>query len=344
MGEFSEWYSTFLTDLPGGGVPLHKKRPPARPEREAAGPRRLGTADYQAFIRDMHRVERDQRRKLHSLPELERSPSPSRCRRGATDVLASKSTVSLPVLWAGHSGTGKPSVKSCKTFLTQCINPRTRRQTAEVLVLDGLANTDSGTTSSAVGVGDRKVFVPKHIEYREVETDDLLSWQRGLLEKTAEGRPVLKQAELRAYDEDCIDVGLTLQKAKNMVKLLGIREQLAATAETVRASVQHAMEQGEIDSMSAHAHIRETPDFIWENRKDVLIQRKEIKRTKLVQACSKRAKQNLQVKERSIMNEVGWRLDVERKLEERHERQTKRIHQSRWLPGTPCVFVWFVVC
>jgi hypothetical protein len=333
MAEFSEWYSTFLTDLPGGGVPLHKKRPPSGQNRDDSR-RRLGTADYQAFVRDMHRIEKDQRRKLRSLPELERSPSPSRKRRGLMEN-ASKSTVSLPVIceWAGPNGTGKPSLKSCKTFLTQCLNPRTRRQTAEVLVLRGLGDTDSGTTSSAV-----KIFAPKNVAHTELATDDLLRWQRGLLEKTADGKPVLKQAHLRAYDDDCIDVGLTLMKAKNMVKLVGIRGKMANTAEVVRTAIQHAVENGEIDSMFAPEHTRETPDYVWENRKDVLIQRKEIKRTRMLQACSKRAKKNLLVKERSIMNEVGWKHEIERRLEERHERQNRRIQQSRWMPGARA---WF---
>ena len=342
MAEFSEWYSTFLTDLPGGGVPLHKKRPPSGQKRDDSR-RRLSTADYQAFVRDMHRIEKDQRRKLRSLPELERSPSPSRTRRGLVEnATSSKSTVSLPVIceWAGPNGTGKPLLKSCKTFLTQCLNPRTRRQTAEVLVLHGLGDTDIGTTSSAVGVGmsERKTFAPKNVAHTELATDDLLSWQRGLLEKTADGKPVLKQAHLRAYDDDCIDVGLTLMKAKNMVKLVGIRGKMANTAEVVRTAIQHAVENGEIDSMFAPEHTRETPDYVWENRKDVLIQRKEIKRTRMLQACSKRAKKNLLVKERSIMNEVGWKHEIERRLEERHERQNRRIQQSRWMPGARA---WF---
>jgi hypothetical protein len=187
-------------------------------------------------------------------------------------------------------------------------------------------------------MSERKTFAPKNVAHTELATDDLLSWQRGLLEKTADGKPVLKQAHLRAYDDDCIDVGLTLLKAKNMLKLVGIRGKMANTAEVVRTAVQHAVENGDIESIFASEHTRETPDYVWENRKDVLVQRKEIKRTRMLQACSKRAKKNLLVKERSIMNEVGWKQEIERRLEERHERQNRRIQQSRWMPGARA---WF---
>jgi len=56
-----------------------------REKLEDASKRRLGTPDWRSFIRDMHMVEQEQRRKMmHSLPELERqrSQSPRRGRRG----------------------------------------------------------------------------------------------------------------------------------------------------------------------------------------------------------------------------------------------------------------------
>ena len=331
MGEFSEWYSTFLTDLPGGGIPMHRKRPPPNASRKKKGEReRLGTPDYQSFVRDMHRIETLERRKLHSLPELERAMSPDAKRRAKKEQLdGATSTASLPAIWSAVDLTGKPSLKGGRTFLTQCLDPRTRRQTAQVLVLDGWG--DDRTVSPDLET--KKMFKPKHVEHVGWAPDDLVNWQKGLLEKDAAGKPVMKQEELREYDDDCIDVGLTLLKAKKMVKLLGVQRRMMATIDVVKKKVKADFEDGRIDSMEHMETTHEAPDFVWENRKEVLAQRKEIRRSMLLQACSKRAKNNLSVQQRALHNEMEWKQDVERKLVDRQERQHRRIQQTKWLPG-----------
>lgn len=246
MAEFSEWYSTFLTDLPGGGVPMHKKRAPDKKKPKAQEQARLGTPDYQAFMRDIHRLEAMERKKLHSFSELGRSPSLEKSKRQKDQLSATISTSSLPLIFSALDSTGRPSLQGCKTFLNLCLNRRTRRHAAQVLVLDGLSDTRGATLDAP---DDRKRFVSKHVDHPEVVTDDLVGWQRyhfssvscintyigsdsrlcrplttaanpelhafrGLLEKTIDGKAQLVKSERRTYDEDCIDVGLTLLKAK----------------------------------------------------------------------------------------------------------------------------------
>ena len=312
---------------------MHKKKRLSGAGKGKNEPERLGTPDYQSFVRDMHRIETVERRKLHSLPELERNVSPDALVKGRSkkgQLTGAMSTASLPAIWSAVDLTGKPSVKGCQTFLTQCLNPRTRRQTAEVLVLDGF---EDNTQVPALDAESKKMFKPKHIHHVEVAPDDLVNWQRGLLEKDAGGKPVMKQDELREYDEDCIDVGLTLLKAKKMVKLLGVQRRMMETIDVVRKRVKADFDDGRIDSMEHIADVHQAPDFVCENRKTVLAQRKEVRRSMLLQACSKRAKNNLSVQHRALQNEVEWKQDVERRLVERQERQHRRIQQTRWLPG-----------
>jgi len=335
MGEFSEWYSTFLTDLPSGAVHLHRKKIASK--GKAIEQARLGTPDYQAFIRDIHRVESMQRRKLHSLPELERGrDTPDGARRGRPNepVTGTISSMSMPAIWSAVDATKcKPSLQGCKTFLNHCLNPNTRRLTAEVLVLDGLGDTLMGTSPEPWQ--EKKMFVSKRgqLDHPEVVSDDIVSWQQGLLEKSADGQAKMKQEEFRRYDVDCIDVGLTLLKAKKMVKLLHVRERMVGKLSEVRLGVTADLEAGIINSMSPLDHTHQSPDYVFENQKELFYGRKEFKRTMLLQACTKRAKKSLQVKEKGLINEETWKLDVQRKLEERQERAHRRLLQTKWLPG-----------
>ena len=115
MGDFKDWYSTFLTDLPGGGVPLHKRRKGAADGREAEQVR-VGTPDYRSLVRDIHRVESLQRNKMRSLPELTRSPSPTGRASRAGGAQSTMSSTSLPMLLE-TTDASRPSVGKCQTFL-----------------------------------------------------------------------------------------------------------------------------------------------------------------------------------------------------------------------------------
>jgi hypothetical protein len=156
---------------------MHKKRAPGKKKQTAQEQARFGTPDYQAFVRDVHHFEAVQRKKLHSLPELERSPSPDRSKRRKDQLTATRSTSSLPLIFSAVDSTGRPSLQGCKTFLNHCLNPRTRRHAAQVLVLDGLSDSLSrGATLDTIS--DRKMFVTKNVNHPEVVTDDLVGWQR----------------------------------------------------------------------------------------------------------------------------------------------------------------------
>jgi hypothetical protein len=118
-----------------------------------------------------------------------------------------------------------------------------------------------------------------------------------------------------------------------MIKLLGVREKMEGKIEEVKQEVTQAVEDGKIASATHLGFSHNAPDFIVENRKEVLAQRKELRRTVLLQNASKRAKQNLIVKERSLMVEEEWKREVANKLVARQERQHRRMVQAKWLPG-----------
>jgi hypothetical protein len=333
MGDFSEWYSTFLTDLPGGGVPTHTKHETLEAKRDVVHAPRLKTADYQSFIRDMHRIESMERKKMQSLPELCRSPSPTRAERKTRETLSTMSRSSLPMIVPEQGLTGQQSLKKCETFLQRCLNPKKRRQTAQILVLDGLGDVYDRRTPDHHCPDGKKMFVPKYVGHPEIVTDDLVRWQRGLLENV-NGRAVLKQESIREYEKDCIDVGLTLEKAKRIVKLLDVRDKMIGKTEEVKRQVKEAVEMGRIDSVDRRFAEHQAPDFVFENRRETMSQRKDYRRAMLVQAASKRAKKQLLVHEKSMIQEEQWKQEVEQKLIDRQERQHRRILQTKWLPGS----------
>ena len=336
MGDFKDWYSTFLTDLPGGGVPLHKRRKGAADGREAEQVR-VGTPDYRSLVRDIHRVESLQRNKMRSLPELTRSPSPTGRASRAGGAQSTMSNTSLPMLLE-TTDASRPSVGECQTFLKTVLHPNRRRQTAQVLVLDGigdkLARGGSITPDLAQSSGRlKKLLEPKHVPHPDIGPDDLIGWQRGLLENV-NGRAALKEEHMRRYDKDCLDVGLTLSKAKDLVKLLGVREKMRGQAEIRKKEVSDAVDSGQLASMyhNGYRANHKPTDFLYENKAETMSTRKEYRRVMLLHAASRRANKNLKVLATAQQLEEDWKTATEQKLTDKQERRRRRLLQQKWMP------------
>jgi hypothetical protein len=326
MGEFSQWYGHFLTELPGGGVPMHKKR--AASARKVEQP--LDTCEFQSLVREVHILEGYERQKLRSLPALERRRSPSPEAKFSRNELVEES---LPLIGPSVDATGKSSLKGCNRFLKKCLDKQKQRQVAQVLVTDGLVIQD------AFQPIEKKMYVPRTRDHSEVVTDDIVDWQSGIIEKRLQGKDSqarLVVKKIIQYDVECIDKGLTLQKAKDMCKLFKTRgHMLGKQNELNQKSLDYGLE---IPQSSIEQH--EALDFVWKNRKDVLSQKKEFRCTMLLQACSKNAKRNLEVKEKSLNIEEEWKQEVHRSRVDRLERQRRHIQQMKWLPGPFCLHLF----
>mmetsp|Transcript_36276 Transcript_36276/g.82403 ORF Transcript_36276/g.82403 Transcript_36276/m.82403 type:complete len:784 (+) Transcript_36276:68-2419(+) len=221
--------------------------------------------------------------------------------------LALSSSVMSQPSWTTED---EPEEEASKTFLT--------------------SNEDDGTAKAT----PKKVVKPPPAWADPVA--DVLEWQPGLM-KSVEGRFVLKEPNEHEFHKDTFDTILVLQKTKQMIKMMRLRDKIKVKQTNVCQGTPtfgklemptYENYQGGTDESGEPYHI----NFVKDNLAKVQTGSKEGRRVVRLESAAIRIHQQLQTRSKAIAGEDAWRREVAERLELRQDRRRNRIFQSRWFP------------